>query len=109
MRQRSDIADAEIVERTILQLVNVGAQVLDEGIAARPADLDVIFTAGYGFGRQRGGPMFQADTMGLPKVLERMRHWQERYGEPWRPAPLIERLVQQKKSFADLDRESLQG
>jgi len=109
MRQRTDITDAEIVERTILQLVNVGAQLLDEGIAARPADLDVIFTAGYGFGRQRGGPMLQADLMGLPKVLARMRHWQERYGEPWRPAPLIERLVQQKKSFADLDRESLQG
>ncbi|MBM3560061.1 MAG: 3-hydroxyacyl-CoA dehydrogenase [Alphaproteobacteria bacterium] len=109
VRQRADITDAEIVERTVLQLVNVGAHILDEGIAARPADLDVIFATGYGFGRQRGGPMHYADQLGLPRVLERMRYWHERYGEPWRPAPLIERLVQQKKSFADLDRESLKG
>ena len=74
--------------------------VLEEGIAARAADIDVVWTSGYGFPRYRGGPMFYADTLGLPYVLERIRHYHETLGHYWRPAGLIERLAAEGASFA---------
>ena len=73
-------ADAEIVERCILPLINIGAQLLEDGVAYRPLDIDVVWTAGYGFPRHLGGPMFYADTLGLKNVLARIEHYHGKYG-----------------------------
>ena len=67
------ISDEEIVERCIYALINEGAKVLEEGIALRAVDIDVIYLTGYGFPAYRGGPMFYADTVGLPKIYDRVR------------------------------------
>jgi len=91
-----EINDDEILDRCILALVNEGARIVEEGIALRASDLDVVYLTGYGFPRYRGGPMFYADTLGLYRVVRRMRefaanpHADVRF---WRPAPLIERLA----------------
>ena len=103
---RREINDQEIVERCLLSLINVGAMVLEEGIAARAADVDVVWTSGYGFPRHLGGPMFYADTLGLPHVLERIRHYYETLGHYWRPAALIERLAAEGASFEQWDKKS---
>jgi 3-hydroxyacyl-CoA dehydrogenase len=100
---RRKIADEEIVERCLLALVNVGAMVLEEGIAAGAADIDVVWTSGYGFPRHLGGPMFYADTLGLPKVAQRIHHYQERLGHYWRPSALIDRLAEANSCFRDWD------
>lgn len=102
--ERRSFADDEIVERFVLQLVNVGAAILDEGIAYRAADIDVVWTHGYGFPRYRGGPMFYADALGLPHVLERVEYWHERLGHYWKPAPLLRKLAAEGSSFAEYDR-----
>src|SRR5690606_3298157 len=70
---RRDVSDAEIEDRCVLSLVNVGADILAEGLAWRASDIDVIWTSGYGFPRHRGGPMHYADSLGLDKVVERIR------------------------------------
>jgi 3-hydroxyacyl-CoA dehydrogenase len=98
------IDDAEIVDRLVYALVNEGARTLDEGIAARSSDIDVVYLTGYGFPAMRGGPMFHADFTGLPLVQRRMREFARNpHGDPefWRPAPLIERLVASGESFAN--------
>ena len=102
---RRKIADEEIVERCILALINVGAMVLEEGIASRASDVDVVWTSGYGFPRHLGGPMFYADTLGLGHVARRIRHYQERLGHYWRPTILIERLAREGSSFEQWDRQ----
>jgi 3-hydroxyacyl-CoA dehydrogenase len=104
--QQRKISDHEIVERCILSLINVGAMVLEEGIAARAPDIDVVWTSGYGFPRHLGGPMFYADTLGLSDVLQRIRVYHENLGYYWRPATLIERLASANSSFAEWDRNS---
>ena len=102
--RRRQISDQEIVERCLLSLINIGAMVLDEGIARCAADIDVVWTSGYGFPRHLGGPMFYADTLGLPHVAERIRCYHERLGHYWRPAALIEQLAAQASSFEQWDR-----
>ncbi len=104
--KRREIGDQEIVERCLLSLINVGAMVLEETIAARAADIDVVWTSGYGFPRHLGGPMFYADLLGLPVVLERIRHYHETLGHYWRPAALIERLAAEGASFEQWDKTS---
>ncbi|WP_207884817.1 3-hydroxyacyl-CoA dehydrogenase NAD-binding domain-containing protein [Pseudomonas sp. 30_B] len=99
---RAPISDEEIVERCIYALVNEAAQILDEGIAQRASDIDVIFLNGYGFPAWRGGPLFHADSVGLAHVLERIREFHQRLGAWWQPAPLLERLVAEGRRFADL-------
>ncbi len=99
---RRDITDEEIVQRTMYALVNEGARILEEGIARRASDIDVIYVNGYGFPAFRGGPLFYADEQGLPAVLATIRRFHEAHGELWQPAPLLERLVAQGKRFADL-------
>ncbi len=97
------IDDAEIVDRLVYALVNEGARILDEGIAARSSDIDVVYLTGYGFPAMRGGPMFHADAVGLPLVQRRMREFARNpHGDPefWKPAALIERLVASGGSFA---------
>jgi 3-hydroxyacyl-CoA dehydrogenase len=101
---RREISEQEIVERCVLSLINVGAMVLEEKIATRAADIDVVWTSGYGFPRHLGGPMFYADTLGLPHVSERIHHYHEKLGYYWRPAGLIERLVAAGSNFQQSDR-----
>jgi 3-hydroxyacyl-CoA dehydrogenase len=84
----------EIVERCLFPLMNEGLRILDEGIALRASDIDVVWTAGYGFPRYRGGPMFYADMIGLPTLLEGMLRFKQQFGPMhWQPAPLLVQLV----------------
>jgi 3-hydroxyacyl-CoA dehydrogenase len=94
------ISDQEIVERCIYALVNEGAYLLEEGIALRASDVDMVYLTGYGFPPYRGGPMFYADTVGLDKVLQAIQGFQKGYqGDQWKPAPLLARLASQGKRF----------
>ncbi len=88
--ERREISDQEILERCIYALVNEGAEILEEGIALRASDIDIVYIYGYGFPRFRGGPMFYADTVGLDKVLESVQRYHSAHGELWKPAPLLE-------------------
>ncbi|MFN0039529.1 MAG: 3-hydroxyacyl-CoA dehydrogenase NAD-binding domain-containing protein [Burkholderiales bacterium] len=96
---RRAISDQEIVERCMYQLVNEGAIVLEEGIAQRASDIDVVYAFGYGFPRFRGGPMFYADTVGLDKVLASVKSYHATQGDGWKPAPLLERLASEGGRF----------
>jgi 3-hydroxyacyl-CoA dehydrogenase len=96
---RRPISDEEIVARITTALANEGARVLEEKFATRPGDIDVIYVYGFGFPRYRGGPMFYADTVGLPTVLSRVNEYRARFGDYWEPAPLLEKLVSEGKSF----------
>jgi len=97
---RRAISDAEIVERLVYALVNEGARILDEGIALRASDIDMVYLSGYGFPLFRGGPMFYADTVGLPQVLAAIEKYARGYhGEAWTPAPLLVRLAGEGKTF----------
>lgn len=100
---RRELTNAEIVERTIFALINEGAKVLEEGIAQRASDIDLIYVNGYGFPAWRGGPMFYADTIGLPNVYSRICDFRRDHGEIWEPAPLLTRLAEQGTSFAKPD------
>ena len=98
---RRAIDDSEIVERLVYALVNEGARILEEGIAQRPGDIDVVYVFGYGFPMARGGPMHYADHIGLKKVYDTICHFREKYGEEnWTPAPLLERLAKDTGTFA---------
>ncbi len=98
---RREISDEEIVARTIYALVNEAARIVQDGIAQRPSDIDVVYVAGYGFPMFRGGPMFYADTVGLPKVLETIRRFHAEHGEYWEPAPLLVELAESGGRFSD--------
>jgi 3-hydroxyacyl-CoA dehydrogenase len=102
--QRGPTSEQEILERCLYALINEGAKVLEEGIASRAADIDVIYLTGYGFPAYRGGPMFYADTVGLPRVYERVAAFHREYGKRWTPAPLLERLARDGTTFRDYDR-----
>jgi 3-hydroxyacyl-CoA dehydrogenase len=96
----------EIQERCLLPLMNEGFRVLGEGIALRAADIDVVWTAGYGFPRYRGGPMFHAEVLGLQNLLDGMRRYRHKFGPMhWQPAPLLVELVERSISIADWERE----
>ena len=84
-------------------MVNEGARVVEEGIAMRPLDVDMVFLYGYGFPRWRGGPMHYADTVGLDTILADIRRFAETDDHFWTPAPLLERLVVEGRSFASLN------
>jgi 3-hydroxyacyl-CoA dehydrogenase len=100
-----EISSQEIVDRCIYALVNEGARILDEGFASRAVDIDIIYINGYGFPPYRGGPMWYADTVGLKNVYERVSEFHRLHGELWAPAPLLQRLVEEGRSFADFSRE----
>jgi 3-hydroxyacyl-CoA dehydrogenase len=94
------ISDEEIVERLIYALVNEAAYILEEGIALRASDVDMVYLTGYGFPPYRGGPMFYADTVGLPKVLASIEKFSKGYmGEVWKPAPLLVKLAKEGRKF----------
>jgi 3-hydroxyacyl-CoA dehydrogenase len=96
---RKPIDDDEILARITTALANEGAKVLEEGFAQRASDIDVIYCYGFGFPRYRGGPMFYADTVGLPAILERVKAYRARFGDYWQPAPLLEKLVASGRGF----------
>jgi 3-hydroxyacyl-CoA dehydrogenase len=104
--EQRQLSPQEIVERCIYALVNEGARILEEGFALRAVDIDIIYLNGYGFPAHRGGPMWYADSVGLEKVYERVRDFEQAHGENWRPAPLLKQLAEQGKSFADFQRSS---
>jgi 3-hydroxyacyl-CoA dehydrogenase len=96
---RRTISDEEIVARITTALANEGARVLQEGFAIRASDIDVVYVHGFGFPRHRGGPMFYADTVGLPTVLSRVQEYRDRFGDYWEPAPHLEQLVSEGRGF----------
>ena len=101
--QRRQISSEEIVERMTFPMINEGARILAEGIAARPGDIDVIWVHGYGWPAWRGGPMFHADLVGLPQIRDRLALYAARSGDPTlQPAPLLLRLAGEGKGFMSL-------
>ncbi len=104
---RRRISDEEIVQRALYSLINEGARILEEGIALRASDIDVVYLTGYGFPDFRGGPLFYADTVGLPNILRTMREFAKGYQpDGWEPAPLLAKLSAEGKTFAGLDNPS---
>jgi len=104
---RRDIGDEEIVGRCLFALANEAARILEEGIALRASDVDAVYLTGYGFPRYRGGPLFHADVVGLPKVLAAIERFSKGYqGQVWTPAPLLAKLVKEGKTFADFDKSA---
>jgi 3-hydroxyacyl-CoA dehydrogenase len=99
------ISPAEITDRCLYALVNEGARILEEGYALRASDIDIIYVNGYGFPAYRGGPMWYADTVGLRQVYNRISDFHRQHGEIWQPAPLLQRLAEQGKTFADFGKE----
>jgi 3-hydroxyacyl-CoA dehydrogenase len=100
---RRKISREEMADRCIYALVNEGARILEEGFALRAVDIDIIYLNGYGFPAFRGGPMWHADTVGLRKVYDRILEFQQQQGYWWKPAPLLQQLAEQGKTFAEWD------
>jgi 3-hydroxyacyl-CoA dehydrogenase len=99
---RRDISEQEIVERSMYPMINEGAKILEEGIAIRSSDIDTVWANGYGFPVGHGGPMFWAELVGLPRIVERLDYWYGRTGkEVYNPSPLLRRLAASGGSFAD--------
>jgi len=99
---RRDIGNEEILERCLLALVNEGAKILEENIAANSRDIDLVYLNGYGFPAERGGPMAWADGEGVAAIRQRLLQLSERFGGHWQPAALIERLASAGKQFSDI-------
>ena len=98
--QSRDISDQEILERCMYIMVNEGAKILEEGIAARPLDVDVIWIYGYGFPVYRGGVLFWADSVGLKTIYDKVSQiHQETGSDTWKPAALLEKLAKEGKGF----------
>lgn len=103
--ERRAISDEEIVSRCLLAMINEGARILEEGIALRPVDIDMTYLNGYGFARERGGPMFQGDIIGLARVLEQIRVYAGgRNGWAWTPSKLLEDIANRNGTFEALNR-----
>jgi len=100
--QRRPMTEDEMIKRCLYGMVNEGAKLLEHGIALRPGDIDITYLTGYGFPAHHGGPMHLADRIGLDKVLADIRRFHAQDGFWWTPAPLLEKLVREGKSFADL-------
>ena len=101
--ERRSIEDEEVLKRCLYPLINEGARILEDGIAIRPCDIDIVYINGYGFPEVTGGPMFWADQIGLENILADIKGFQKEYGGTiWEPAPLLERLVAEGKTFASL-------
>jgi 3-hydroxyacyl-CoA dehydrogenase len=99
--KRRKVSAEEIVERALYALINEGAQILEEGVALRSSDIDVVYIAGYGFPDFRGGPMFYADTIGIANIVRAMRGFARGYQpDAWQPAPLLSRLAAENRTFA---------
>jgi 3-hydroxyacyl-CoA dehydrogenase len=104
IERRIAIGQDEIVERLLYPLINEGAKILEEGIAYRPGDIDVVWTAGYGFPDHVGGAMFMADRIGLSRIADRLAHYAQKRGDVfgyWTPSTLLTRLSQEGKRIGD--------
>ena len=100
--EQRDISEEEILQRCFYPLINEGALILEEGIAQRPSDIDVVYVYGYAFPAAKGGPMFYADQVGLKNVYDKICEFRVRYGEDyWKPAPLLKELAEKGSSFAE--------
>jgi 3-hydroxyacyl-CoA dehydrogenase len=97
--ERREVTDQEILERCMYALVNTGARILEEGIALRASDIDVVYLYGYGFPRYRGGPMFYADSVGLDRVYAAIERFHRQHGELWTPCALLEKLAREGGRF----------
>jgi len=97
--ERRKFSDEEILERYLYSIINAGAHVLEEGLALRSSDIDVIWHYGYGFPRYHGGPMFYADLIGLNKIYEKVSQYYDEYGDWLRPSKLLKSLADTGKSF----------
>ena len=102
-RKTRVVGDDEILERMMYPMINEGARILEEGIAARPSDIDVIWLYGYGWPIYRGGPMFYADQVGLKHIADRLSYYAKETNDPsLQPSPLLSRLAAEGKTFASL-------
>jgi 3-hydroxyacyl-CoA dehydrogenase len=105
--KRRKVSDEEIVERALYSLINEGARILEEGVASRSSDIDIVYIAGYGFPDFRGGPMFYADTVGLANIVRVMRGFAKGYRpDAWQAAPLLQRLAAENRGFASWGKSS---
>jgi len=104
---RRKVSDEEIVQRALYSLINEAARILEEGIALRASDIDVVYLTGYGFPDFRGGPLFYADTVGLPNILRAMREFAKGYQpDAWEPAPLLKELASKGQTFTSWGNQS---
>ncbi|MCS3764538.1 3-hydroxyacyl-CoA dehydrogenase NAD-binding domain-containing protein [Bradyrhizobium centrosematis] len=102
-RKKRIVSDDEILERMMYPMINEGAKILEEGIAARPSDIDVVWLYGYGWPIYRGGPMFWADSVGLKHIADRLAFYAKETNDPsLEPAPLLKKLAAEGKTFASL-------
>ena len=97
--EQRKISDAEILERCIYPMINEGAKILEEGKAQRASDIDIVWINGYGWPVYRGGPMFYADTVGLKTVLAKLKEFQGKFGDDFKPAALLEKLAAEGGTF----------
>jgi len=100
------VSHDEILARCVYPIINEGAKILEEGVALRASDIDVVWVNGYGWPVYRGGPMHYADQVGLPKVLATLKDLAQRLGPQFKPAQLLEDLVASGKTFSDFDRDA---
>jgi 3-hydroxyacyl-CoA dehydrogenase len=100
--ERRAISDQEILERCVYSMINEGAKILEEGIAIRSSDIDIVWINGYGWPVYRGGPMFYGEQVGLGHVLERLRAYEATVGADFKPSALLERLAAEGRGFRDL-------
>ena len=108
--ERKAIDDDEILARCFYPLINEGALILEEGIAQRPSDIDVVYVFGYAFPAAKGGPMHYADSIGLKKVYDKICEFRDIYGEEyWKPAPLLKQLAESGSTFAQWDKQRGNG
>ena len=98
-----DLSEQDIVNRFIAAIVNEAARILADGLARRPLEIDVTLLNGYGFPRWRGGPMHYADTKGLAHILDDIKTFAAEDAFLWQPAPLLETLVAERRTFSDLN------
>ena len=104
--EQREISEEEIIARCMYPLVNEGAKILEEGIAQRASDIDIVYVYGYAFPVAKGGPMFYADQVGLKNVYEQILEFQDRHGEKnWQPANLLRKLAESGDSFAAWDKQ----
>jgi 3-hydroxyacyl-CoA dehydrogenase len=100
--EQRKIGDAEILERCIYPMINEGAKILEEGKAQRASDIDIVWINGYGWPVYRGGPMFYADTIGLKTILAKLKEFQAKFGDDFKPATLLEKLAAESGTFTKL-------
>jgi 3-hydroxyacyl-CoA dehydrogenase len=98
-----EFTDEEILKRCIYPLINIGANILEDGMALRPSDIDTVYLNGYGFPSYTGGPMWYADHVGLENVLKDLEAFHAELGDFWEPSPLIRRLVAEGKKLSSLE------